>query len=1234
MRLPSTWRPRRSSRASSRGSPSRLLTLASLATLSNAINIVPVSSPNLDLSKLGKTGIAGDFTGISLYMWEGQNENSFATNGSQSLMTQFPDGSFLNILDSDASIQALCVLNDALILGGNFTSLGGSEFTAIASMNLNTTKLTNMTGITGQVNSLFCDEDSNTVYVGGSFQAEESTNAIKWADDSWTSLPFAGFNGPVMSITQAANGNIIFGGSFTGLGNTSTPSETSEILINLSTANISTTAGTTTSGFSDPENIICKTDGTDGSGNTWLMEDDTAGSWTANFDFGFEPTRLRLYNTHQDGRGTKTWRFTAFPINGIMNFTYIDPATNENATCTSECPLSDDTSVEYQDFFFVNNVGMNEFTIDVSAWYGSGGGFDGIELFQDNVYTYAINDFNEPSCSNTSFPSTATSTGSWTTTPSGQSNSEYLSAQLTGTISSDSAAVTFYPDVRESGNYTVSLYTPGCLQDSTCTSRGQVNLTWSLTADNDTGDNFKVLYQTNNYDKYDVLFTAVMDAASSSFRPSIVLTPANNQDSTNLTVVAQRIGLYLQNSTGGLNGLFEYDPSKATVDTSDFSTSQFDKLGSGFDSRSAVTTLVQDGDITYIGGNFSSDSVQNIVGIDTANNLTVELDGGLNGAVNSLYALDGQIYAGGDFDNNLDGSESSLSHVAVYDASSKQWSPLGAGVDGPVASVAPMTLNVSSSTAETVVALTGSFNSLIAFDDNSAISVNGFAVWVPSQKNWLQHVNGTYPSVSGLLTTSTLNATNGMSLYAGSLSSKAISANGVVAMGETLGTFPVDFTSESTSSNTSSTTTKRASVINSTDTLTGVQAGAFYNSGAVTILAGHFTATTSNGSAASNLVIIDGDNNNATTGLPSGVSDESTFYTLAVQDDNLFAGGLVKGTVGGSSVSGLVSYNLANSKFNNQPPGLVGYGDDNAIVTSIRVRPDTSDVYVGGSFQSAGTLDCPGVCTYSTSNEQWTRPGLGLEGNVSSMVWPSSSTLVAGGELSINGTTYYLASYDASSAVWTAFSEQSSLPGPVDAVTTANSDGTQFWAAGTASDSSSVYLMKYNGSAWQSAGVSLNEDSVIKSLQVFSVTSSHSSSALLDTDEVLMITGSLSIPNFGTASSVIFNGTTLQPYALTGNTGNTAGSIARIFVQNEDFFSSGSSGLAVGFVVLIGLAISLGIMLLIVVAGLLLDRYRKKRDGYVPAPTSYDRGGGMSRIPPEELLDSLSKGRSGATPQI
>jgi hypothetical protein len=70
------------------------------------------------------------------------------------------------------------------------------------------------------------------------------------------------------------------------------------------------------------------------------------------------------------------------------------------------------------------------------------------------------------------------------------------------------------------------------------------------------------------------------------------------------------------------------------------------------------------------------------------------------------------------------------------------------------------------------------------------------------------------------------------------------------------------------------------------------------------------------------------------------------------------------------------------------------------------------------------------------------------------------------------------------------------------------------------------------------------------------------------------------------------------------------------------------------FIVLIGLAISLGLMLLIVAAGIILDRLRKKREGYVPAPTSmYDRGSGIQRIPPQQLLESLGKGRGGV-PQV
>merc|ERR1712000_436553 len=126
----------------------------------------------------------------------------------------------------------------------------------------------------------------------------------------------------------------------------------------------------------------CRTGGVDGPGNTWLLADNSLGFWKATFGFGFQPTKLRLYNTHLDGRGTKTWRYTAFPINGIMNFTYIDPATGRNESCSSECPLSSNSSVQFQDFHFVNVIGMNSFQIDISAFYGSGGGLNGIELFQ------------------------------------------------------------------------------------------------------------------------------------------------------------------------------------------------------------------------------------------------------------------------------------------------------------------------------------------------------------------------------------------------------------------------------------------------------------------------------------------------------------------------------------------------------------------------------------------------------------------------------------------------------------------------------------------------------------------------------------------------------------------------------------------------------------------------------------------------------------------------------------
>ncbi|KAJ9137940.1 Polarized growth protein rax2 [Pleurostoma richardsiae] len=1240
MRLPLRWRHGAQGRASSIFGT--ILTFSSFASIpiSQAISFTPAPPSNVDLSDLGQVGIAGDFTGISLFQFEEQNENSSSTNGTQSLLVRLPNGVFAPIVKTDASIQTMCtfITQDGavqgVIIGGNFTSLADSQSTAIALYNINTTETTPLAGLSGQVNSVLCDQDTNAVYVGGNFKGADSTNAIAWvANSGWTNLPFAGFNGPVTSITKASNGHIIFGGSFTGLGNATTPTNPDEQIINLSSANITTGSSTTTQGFSDPQNIICKTSGEDGSGNTWLLEDNTAGFWQATMNFGFQPTKLRLYNTHQDGRGTRTWRFTALPLNGIMNFTYIDPATGQNTTCTSECPLSNNSSLTFQDFHFVNVVGMNEFRIDISAWYGSGGGLNGIELFENDIFAYAINDFNEPSCAGLSTASNATQTGPWVVTPSHNSNSEYLTAQLTGDITSSSASVEFSPDIRESGYYSVNMYTPGCRQDNTCGSRGQVDITGTM-APTGTVDAVPInttIYQTNDFDKYDQIYFGFIEASSSSFRPTVTMTPKNDQGLTNLTFVAQRVGFTLLNSTSGLNGLFEYDPTSSVVNASDFENSAFDELGMGFSTGSAVTSLVTSGHVTYIGGNFTSSKAKNIVAINSNDASTNSLGGGLNGQVLSMYVNGTSLYVGGSFSNTLDETATGLNNVALYDTSKDTWSPLGAGVDGLVRSVVPLTMNVTGTSPELVISVTGDFTQLEAFDSNEALTADGFGIWVPSQGNWLRNLNLSVEAIDGMLSTSILDVPGGGALYAGSLSSSSLSANGASTLSESLGQFPVKI--QASAATTSSSLAKRATL--DATTVSGVVTGAFYSSGNrnITILGGHFSATASNGSTVNNVVFINSsDSSTVVSGLGSGITEASTFVALAVHGDDLFAGGNINGTVNGASVTGLVSFNLLTNAYNTQPPSLNG---GNNTVTSIEVRPNTGDVYVGGSFESAGSLGCPAVCLFSTSTGQWNRPGLNLAGAVSSMAWSSDSTLVAGGNLTVNDTSsIFLASYDASKQTWTGFSGVEALPGPVDVLTAASSDGKQIWVAGTASNGS-VYLMKYDGSDWNSAGETLESGTDIRSLQMFSLTEDHDDSPLVDNSQVLVLTGHIVLPGFGSTSAALFNGTTFSPYVLTTNTGDTAGTIAKIFTEKQNFFSSkGGHHLPLVAVVLISLGIALVFTLLLVLAGLLIDRIRKKREGYVPAPTSmFDRGSGLQRIPPQELLQSLGQ-RTPGVPRV
>ncbi|PHH61499.1 hypothetical protein CDD81_346 [Ophiocordyceps australis] len=1213
---------------------SSLLALATLGpSLSNAFSLTPVPSPNLDFSNLGRIGIAGDFNGLSLFEFEQQASKPLSKNGSESLFVRLPNGVYAPIASTDASIRSMCTFRrkngdvGGVVVAGNFTSFDGSKSAGVALYDPDNDKVTSLEGLEGEVHAVYCDQDRDTVFVGGNFQGANSTNAIAWVgDQGWTNLPFAGFNGPVEAITKASNGHIIFGGNFTGLGNASTPSRRDEQTINISTANITAFNSVPSGDFSDPKNIVCS-GGKDGPGQTWLLQDSSPGSWEARFGFGFEPTKLRLWNTHLDGRGTKTFRFLAFPINGIMNLTYVDPETGLNRTCTSECPLSSDPKVEFQDFHFVNRVGMNSFQVAISDWYGSGAGLAGIKLLQDNIFSYAIPQFNEPACGGTKFPSASTSTGPWKQSPSMQSYADYLTVELQRPITSESASVVFFPSIRESGNYSVNMYTPGCRPDGTCDTRGRVNVTGIMSAGTVNANFSTTLFQTNNFDKYDQIYYGYVDKTSDSFKPSVTITPLAGQDVAQLTVVAQRVGFILTNSTGGLNGLYDFNPDNSTVDVSSLDKSAVNKLGSSFDQDSGVTAMVTSDDETFIGGKFSSNDYANIVSIGGPDNDQVNsLQGGLDGQVLGMHLEEAKLYVGGDFTKTKSTATPGLNHVAMYDTKANSWNALGAGVNGRVQDVVPLLVNISSNSTQVAITLTGTFSECNAFGDNKALSVDGFAVWVPSEANWLQNLAGPIPGLSGILTAAVLDLPNDGALFAGALKSSQLGVNGAAMLNQgVLDQFPAKLETGQDDVK----VVRRDSLYN--ESLHGVATGAFYDddSSNITILAGHFTAQAKGGSSINNLVIIDGSDGNSVSGLGPGVSDDSVFTTLAFRGSVLFAGGKVSGNIQGDQISGLIAYDVKAKSFSNQPAPL---GGGQSTVSAISVRRDTAEVYVGGSFEKAGALNCPGVCIYNVDSDQWTQPGNGISGNVYSLMWSSGSMLVAGGDMKANGSSrVYLASYDAKRQSWSAFPRGDEIPGPVLAMTPASSDGNQIWITGKSLQDGSVFLMKYDGDKWQSAKQGLSARSVLRSLQVFTATKSHDKADILDEKQALMLTGSIDLPATGPASAVIYNGTHYQPYLLTTASGSGSGSIAKIFTQKNDFFTSERGHMPLVFVVLIGLAIALGLILLVVLAGLVIDRLRKKREGYSRAPTSmYDRGSGIQRIPPRELLESLGQSRSPA----
>lgn len=248
---------------------------------------------------------------------------------------------------------------------------------------------------------------------------------------------------------------------------------------------------------------------------------------------------------------------------------YIDPLTNTVKYCTADCTLSNDTSIQYQDFLVAQPVSAQGIRIEINSWYGAGGGLASVEIFQTEVQIYAESNLNFPNCSGTPFQPSSNFTGTWQPTTLQGSYRPILVDTFPATnLSTSTDSITLTPYLPEQGLYEVYMITPGCPQVAQCDERIFVDVLLNL-APNET---FTVqLDQNTPTDRYDLLWSGYVAATQPGiFVPSVTIKPAFNAttNSTNVQLVADSVQFLKNSTTQSLSGILEFSEANYTLNSS------------------------------------------------------------------------------------------------------------------------------------------------------------------------------------------------------------------------------------------------------------------------------------------------------------------------------------------------------------------------------------------------------------------------------------------------------------------------------------------------------------------------------------------------------------------------------------------------------------------------------------------------------------------------------------------
>jgi len=522
---------------------------------------------------------------------------------------------------------------------------------------------------------------------------------------------------------------------------------------------------------------------------------------------------------------------------------------------------------------------------------------------------------------------------------------------------------------------------PGCTQLGDCDGRTSVDievfptkggLGWTST-----------ISEQVQVDTKTLVYSGMVQASSSDFSPTISLAlaanPAKPANGNNYIVVADAVQLVLTSVgssplSAGMNGssvngstptsmqitnstskvaygLFEYNRSStsmvnaASSSLSNITETPLTQLGftieqaanmSGFPAWS-INTISSLGNNVYIGGKFTSPgNWSNVLSVDISSGVSTPLPSqGLNGVVTSSAVIGSYIYIGGSFTST--GSGTPLAYLARYDPSSKSWSQLAGGVDGPISSL---------SSSSNLLLVSGNFSHTLS-SGGQATSSGGYAVYDTSASSWTSSgvLYGNVSTVAsasnqiylgGRVMGSSGNSVNGVAILSNSNGQATISTLNGVSLGPP---------SSSTSAMSKRSRHKRSAYTHLIAKVTefivtvsplvnraisapaimsipapapAVLAGGFYMNGStsVTILGGNFSSTV-NGSTVQSLGFYSGTSLSGASGINGVVK------AVEVVNDLSYVGGTGV-TVNGVG-SGVVVYDLAHGKWNSgNMPSLSG----------------------------------------------------------------------------------------------------------------------------------------------------------------------------------------------------------------------------------------------------------------------------------------------------------------------